>query len=173
MAKVRSQPASERQAPEQLQSTEGDVKGKDAPAGMSGLYRAAWRWHFYAGLFVIPVLVTLAVTGGVYLFKDQVEPVMYPTLMRVPLPVEGTVVRPLSEQVSAVQRAFPDDSVVSVVQPLGPGRSTAVFVNPKAGWDDQPADSWAGGKQVVYVNPYTAEVLGHQVPDDLFMENVR
>ena len=26
-------------------------------------YFAAWRWHFYAGLFVIPFLVMLAVTG--------------------------------------------------------------------------------------------------------------
>jgi uncharacterized iron-regulated membrane protein len=28
------------------------------------LYRAVWRWHFYAGLFVIPFLLMLAVTGA-------------------------------------------------------------------------------------------------------------
>ncbi|MEO1723784.1 MAG: PepSY domain-containing protein, partial [Pseudomonadota bacterium] len=27
------------------------------------LYFAAWRWHFYAGLFVIPFFAILAVTG--------------------------------------------------------------------------------------------------------------
>ena len=26
-------------------------------------YIAAWRWHFYAGLYVAPFLVMLAVTG--------------------------------------------------------------------------------------------------------------
>ena len=26
-------------------------------------YRAVWRWHFYAGLYVIPFLLMLAVTG--------------------------------------------------------------------------------------------------------------
>src|SRR5918997_600439 len=129
MATVHRQPASGRDATEQRQRSQEEPNGKGAPAAMSGLYRAAWRWHFYAGLFVIPVLLTLAVTGAIYLFKDQAEPIMHPELLRVPLPVEGTVARPLSEQVSAVQRAFPDDGVVSVVEPLGPGRSTAVFVN--------------------------------------------
>ena len=32
-------------------------------AANSRLYRAVWRWHFYAGLYVIPFLLMLAVTG--------------------------------------------------------------------------------------------------------------
>lgn len=35
-----------------------------APAGVNTLYFAAWRWHFYAGLFVLPLLLMLALTGG-------------------------------------------------------------------------------------------------------------
>ena len=27
-------------------------------------YRAVWRWHFYAGLLVLPFLIILSVTGG-------------------------------------------------------------------------------------------------------------
>ena len=30
----------------------------------SGLFRAFWRWHFYASLLVLPVLLVLAVTGA-------------------------------------------------------------------------------------------------------------
>ncbi len=30
----------------------------------SRLYRAVWRWHFYAGLFVVPILLMLALTGA-------------------------------------------------------------------------------------------------------------
>lgn len=26
-------------------------------------YRTLWRWHFYAGLFVMPFLIVLAITG--------------------------------------------------------------------------------------------------------------
>ncbi|MBC2669024.1 PepSY-associated TM helix domain-containing protein [Novosphingobium piscinae] len=37
------------------------------------LYRTIWRWHFYAGLFVVPMILVLALTGAAYLFKPQVE----------------------------------------------------------------------------------------------------
>jgi uncharacterized iron-regulated membrane protein len=36
-------------------------------------YRAVWRWHFYAGLFCIPFVIWLSVTGSIYLFRPQVE----------------------------------------------------------------------------------------------------
>lgn len=39
----------------------------------SAFYRAAWRWHFYAGLFVLPFVIFLSVTGAVYLFKPQTD----------------------------------------------------------------------------------------------------
>lgn len=36
-------------------------------------YTSVWRWHFYAGLFCIPFVLWLAVTGSVYLFRPQIE----------------------------------------------------------------------------------------------------
>ena len=36
-------------------------------------YRTVWRWHFYAGVFCIPFVIWLAVTGSIYLFKPQIE----------------------------------------------------------------------------------------------------
>ncbi len=39
----------------------------DTAPGSNKLYFAAWRWHFYAGLYVIPFLVMLAVTGLIML----------------------------------------------------------------------------------------------------------
>jgi len=36
-------------------------------------YRTVWRWHFYAGLFCVPFILWLSVTGGLYLFKPQIE----------------------------------------------------------------------------------------------------
>ena len=41
------------------------------------VYRAFWRWHFYAGLIVLPFLAWLAVTGGLYLFKPELERLVY------------------------------------------------------------------------------------------------
>lgn len=45
----------------------------DNNAQRTALYRLLWRWHFYAGLVVIPMMVLLALTGAVYLFKPQLD----------------------------------------------------------------------------------------------------
>lgn len=37
------------------------------------LYRTLWRWHFYAGVFCIPFIIFLSVSGAIYLFKPQIE----------------------------------------------------------------------------------------------------
>jgi uncharacterized iron-regulated membrane protein len=39
----------------------------------AGLFRTFWRWHFYAGLCVIPFVIVLALSGTVFLFKPQIE----------------------------------------------------------------------------------------------------
>jgi len=40
-------------------------------------HRLLWRWHFYAGLFVMPLLLVLAITGTLYCFQPQIEPLLY------------------------------------------------------------------------------------------------
>jgi uncharacterized iron-regulated membrane protein len=49
----------------------------------ASFYNLAWRWHFYAGLFVAPFMILLAITGIIYLFKPQLDPLMYRDLMVV------------------------------------------------------------------------------------------
>lgn len=39
----------------------------------TALYRTIWRWHFYAGLFVLPFILILSLTGAAYLFKPQID----------------------------------------------------------------------------------------------------
>lgn len=46
--------------------------GADTARGWPG-YRALWRWHFYAGLFCLPFVVWLSITGSLYLFKPQID----------------------------------------------------------------------------------------------------
>ncbi|MGC5749909.1 PepSY domain-containing protein [Gluconobacter sp. NFX36] len=36
-------------------------------------YRTIWRWHFFAGLFCLPFIILLCLTGSIYLFKPQVD----------------------------------------------------------------------------------------------------
>ena len=39
----------------------------------TSFYRTIWRWHFYASLFVMPLVLVLATTGAIYLFKPQID----------------------------------------------------------------------------------------------------
>jgi uncharacterized iron-regulated membrane protein len=43
-------------------------------ASSSRLYRAIWRWHFYAGLVVVPFVLMLAVTGLIILWFTAISP---------------------------------------------------------------------------------------------------
>ena len=38
------------------------------------LHDAVWRWHFYAAFLVVPFVILQAITGSVYLFKPQLDP---------------------------------------------------------------------------------------------------
>ena len=49
------------------------IRTDPTPIRHSALYRTLWRWHFYAGLFVLPFVLILSLTGAVYLFKPQTD----------------------------------------------------------------------------------------------------
>ncbi|MGQ0679944.1 MAG: PepSY-associated TM helix domain-containing protein [Actinomycetota bacterium] len=151
--------------------TEPQSAGKSSPA-MSGLYRAAWRWHFYSGMFVIPILLLLAVTGMIYLFKPQVEPIIYQDKMRVPLAAQGAVAVPLEQQLAAVVDAYPGYQVVQLKTPTYPGRSTQFSINNLAR-GEEGLDQWTGVHKWVFVNPNTGALLGDLDPKNTFMANVR
>jgi uncharacterized iron-regulated membrane protein len=44
-------------------------------------YRVVWRWHFYAGMIIAPVLFVVAATGALYIFKDEIEAVVYADML--------------------------------------------------------------------------------------------
>ncbi|MCE9565950.1 MAG: PepSY domain-containing protein [Planctomycetes bacterium] len=124
------------------------------PRPHAGLYRVVWRWHFYAGLLVAPVLFVVAVTGAIYVFKDELERVIYPDTMFV-APQTETV--SLDHQVSAVEVAYPGSVADTVEVEDDPTRATSVRVR-----------SGSVGGQRVYVNQYTGEVQGALGEDSVF-----
>ena len=94
----------------------------------SGLFRAFWRWHFYASFIVIPTVLVLAVTGLVYLFRFQIEPAVHQDLMRVSAPADPMFIA-YDEQLAAVAAARPDDTVVSMAEPAASDHSTRFTVS--------------------------------------------
>src|SRR5690606_4288696 len=76
-------------------------------------YRTMWRWHLYAGILFAPLLVLLAVTGSVYLFKTEIESVIYQEYYQVDPQKEKVAV---SEQLEEVKRLYPE-AIVTKYQP--------------------------------------------------------
>ena len=108
------------------------------------LYLAAWRWHFYAGLYVIPFLTMLAVTGLAMLWTY--------TLVgrdgeRTGVTVDGAPLA-LAVQADAARAAVPNGDLVQYIAPLADDR-VALF-----------AMELAEETRVVAIDPYTATVLG-------------
>ncbi|QYF87675.1 PepSY domain-containing protein [Brevundimonas sp. PAMC22021] len=115
-----------------------------ARASHAAAYRLVWRWHFYAGVVVMPFLLLLALTGGLYLFKDEIDQALYRDLIRVP---------------ASVQQASPD-AWAAAAQAAG-GRAGSVIVPARADQAVRVRVDRANGEQrTVFVDPHTARVTG-------------
>jgi uncharacterized iron-regulated membrane protein len=121
-------------------------------------YRTLWRWHFYAGFFVLPFLVVLAITGTLYCFQPQIEPLLY----RHRLIVEPQAAPRLTDDMllARARHAMPPDAVaLTAVMTNNPQRSREFIF--------RLAD---GEQQSVYLNPYNGEVLGTLSVEHRFMQ---
>ncbi|KPA92606.1 putative iron-regulated membrane protein [Pseudomonas asplenii] len=110
-------------------------------------YNLAWRWHFYAGLFVAPFMILLALTGIIYLFKPQLDPLMYGHLLKVE---PGHQLISADEQMRRVQATYPQARIKQYLPPATAGRS-AQFVVIRDGRELN-----------VFIDPYRGNVLGEQ-----------
>jgi len=124
-------------------------------------YRTLWRWHFYAGLFVMPFLLVLAITGTLYCFKPQLEPLLYPQLLRVQ--PQATAKLDADRLLAAAQRSLPAGSVPVSLQVQDGADRSAEFV-----FRLPDAQSWS-----VYVNPYDGHVLGRLSVSNRIMQVTR
>lgn len=90
----------------------------------NALYRTIWRWHFYAGLFVVPMVLILALTGAAYLFKPQVD--RWEERHFRDLPTAGSVSP--DDQVKAVLLAYPGARFHSYRLPEAEGDAVLVHL---------------------------------------------
>lgn len=127
-----------------------------AERGIS-LYRAIWRWHFFAGLLVIPFMISLAVTGGLYLFNDEIDDTVFAYRNIVPA---GTERLPPSAIVATAVESVPGSAAVSYRTPAGADRSARVTVG------------IGKAKMLVFVDPYTGAILDHVAPTEEFNQVV-
>ncbi|MED1203617.1 PepSY-associated TM helix domain-containing protein [Heyndrickxia acidicola] len=130
-------------------STNKPSKGK-----RTRLYQSIWRWHFYAGIIFAPILIILAITGAIYLFKPYFDPLLNTNLHYVQ---EGSKELTPPLQLTAVKERYPDAAITSFTNINDPRRATEIGVNQ--------------GKvaYTVFVNPYTGKVLGELENDKELM----
>lgn len=133
-------PTSQAKPTESSESTEGNT------------WRTLWRIHFYSGMFALPFIVLMAVTGLVILYTQPIQEVMQATERIVVVPA-GISPASFDEQAAAVEAAYPDGKIGDLTVPARPDQSTRFFVD----------DGSKSGLHV-FVNPYTAKVLGAHKP---------
>jgi uncharacterized iron-regulated membrane protein len=122
------------------------------------LYRTIWRWHFYAGLFCIPFIIILALSGTLYLYKPQIEAAFdapYDNLV-----LTGPSKAPSVLAVAALA-SLPDAKLSAYELPTKPNAAARFTVRSE------------GKKWRVFVHPETGEVLKKIRNQDQFMSVVR
>ncbi len=122
-------------------------------------YRAIWRWHFYAGLLAVPFMILLAVTGSLYLFRDEIDHTAFAS--RTVVTEETTTQQAPSALIARAQTLYPDARVKAYRPPVSPTASARVTFATDA------------GAAYVFLNPYTGAVLDTMLKTQEFNEVVR
>jgi uncharacterized iron-regulated membrane protein len=146
-----------------------------------------WRIHFWAALIASPFVLVATLTGLLYIFTPQIEAGLYGHLERV-TPPAGAAMLPLDGMVLAARSAAPAGlEIQSVLPPAGPQDALKVGFGPPSRAAGEhaghvPAAAAAAvaarpaaelARRTVFVDPYSARVLGTQVDQDRFSEWAR
>ncbi|GAL22685.1 uncharacterized iron-regulated membrane protein [Vibrio maritimus] len=89
-----------------LSKQRGSQRTKTSRA--KSIYFMTWRWHFYSGLFVIPFMLMLSLTGLIMLFDDEIEFARYQSILKVE---QGEHTAPISSQIDAINEVYPNSQV--------------------------------------------------------------
>ncbi len=136
--------------------TDATAPGSSASYTTGGaFYRLVWKWHFLASLYVLPFMMLLSLTGGIYLYKDKIENWLYADQIFV---TQGAAPQSYEAQISALETHSVITRLRGVTTYDDPTRSTMIEFN-----DGAKIRSYA------WVNPYTSEVLGVTARDDMPM----
>jgi uncharacterized iron-regulated membrane protein len=111
----------------------------------ASLYKAVWRWHFYAGVFCIPSLLLLSATGGIYLFDNEIEAALYRDLYHVAPSTSAPLDHAALRDKLVLEK---DETLLNYFPPSAPDRSASYSV-------------LIGNRiRSVFLNPYTGATLG-------------
>ena len=151
--------------PEETQATNLDEPQTDSASKKNRLYPVVWRWHFYAGLLIAPILWLITLTGALYVFSTELSEWRDQDMLYVTPETERLSYDQLREIAS--QSAISDD-LEAVIVHTDPARSVA-FVAHLEGEPNNRADDQ---HQRIFLNPYNGTVLGSRILEDDFFATV-
>ncbi|MGF1450832.1 MAG: PepSY-associated TM helix domain-containing protein [Opitutales bacterium] len=167
------------------------------------LHRWFWRWHFWPGMFLAPLILIASITGGIYVWKDEVEaltlrtfkqlephgervtfdeiatlslerprgawftsaPAAVGELAQSPVPLDGEAppqTRLTFDEIASAALAHTPGALLSINWTGDANTSMEVFIRNA---EDETVNVW--------VNPYTGEVLGALLRDEMFFPMMR
>lgn len=97
-----------------------------AQASLSGkatslrLHRRIWRWHFLAGLLIVPFAVLLSASGALYLFKPQFIQWQEARIHAEAPSAASNIALSMDTLLAAAQRAQPGSELVKITLPRTP-----------------------------------------------------
>jgi uncharacterized iron-regulated membrane protein len=137
-----------------MTTTNTSASAEAAQGRINPLYFALWRWHFYAGLYVIPFLITLACSGLIIVWVTAIAPEYGD---RLPVQPEGTALS-LTEQEAAVAALYPGAPITKYIAPYDAATPALFRVAPEA------------GSRILALDPYRGTVLQDRIEGDTWNE---
>ena len=114
-----------------------------AQPSANAFYRAVWRWHFYAGLYVVPFIIMLAITGLAILWFTTIAP-EYGDRLAVP---QSRAALPITAQSDFVAKAYPQGKITQYIAPYS-ATNPALF---RVALDN--------GDRMIALDPYTGAII--------------
>ncbi|WP_010522030.1 PepSY-associated TM helix domain-containing protein [Aquimarina agarivorans] len=116
-----------------------------------------WKWHVIGGLISLPFVFMLAVTGGIYLFKDKVE---------------SPLINNYKTVVATKQKVSYEEQLQIATKTLGK-KPNAIVVTSSTNEATEFVSGKFSHKKSVFVDPFTGKVTGKFSPKNTWMYTVR
>lgn len=109
-------------------------------------YKAVWRWHFYAGVFVVPFMLILAVTGIMMMYIGFFDGRDGEKII-VPVPENNTMIS-LEKQSQIAKSSIVGSNVVELIKAPSENRVNVFRLK----LED-------GTQKMIAVNPYSGKII--------------
>jgi uncharacterized iron-regulated membrane protein len=130
------------------------------PTHYTKLYQRVWRWHFYAGVMVLPFAIILAISGSIYLFKCQIEAYQQTKINHLAQVTSGTALS-ADSLLGTLLAQYPQARFVSYTLAAEGDLSVEIEL------------ALPSGTEIFWLNQYNGKVLFHQAKDQQLLSWVK